>query len=35
MGIEILNKDTQCVHEWLNKIIDTSGLANKAQALAS
>lgn len=35
MGIEILNKDAQHVHEWLKEIIDVSGLDDKAQALAS
>ncbi|AIL12672.1 hypothetical protein IM40_02675 [Candidatus Paracaedimonas acanthamoebae] len=35
MGIEVLNKDAQHVHEWLNEIIDVSGLSNKTQALAS
>lgn len=35
MGIEILNKDAQRVHEWLNEIIDVSGLDDKAYALAS
>ncbi len=35
MGIEVLNKDTQLVHEWLNDIRDVTGLADKEQALAS